>query len=79
VYGIARDWPLQYSDLERYYGRAEEALGVWGPNDEELGSPRSQPYPMTPLPLSFNERTIKEALNGYDPDFHVVTEPVARN
>ena len=34
---------------------------------------------MPPLPLSFNEQTIKSALNGYDPKFHVVTEPVARN
>lgn len=79
VYGIARDWPIQYQDLERYYGLAEEALGVWGPNDEDLGSPRSQPYPMTPLPLSFSERTIKDALNAHDASFHVVTEPVARN
>lgn len=79
VYGIARDWPIQYDDLERYYGLAEAALGVWGPNDEDLGSPRSQPYPMAPLPLSFNERTIKEALNAHDPSYHVVTEPVARN
>ncbi|KAF3460192.1 GMC family oxidoreductase [Ralstonia pseudosolanacearum] len=79
VYGIARDWPIQYDDLERYYGRAEAALGVWGPNDEELGSPRSQPYPMAPLPLSFNERTVKDALNAHDPALRVVTEPVARN
>jgi choline dehydrogenase-like flavoprotein len=79
VYGVGRDWPIQYDDLEHYYQRAEEELGVWGPSDEELGSPRSQPYPMQPLPLSYNEQTIKSALNGYDPKFHVVTEPVARN
>ncbi|MDB5992225.1 MAG: choline dehydrogenase [Herbaspirillum sp.] len=79
VYGAGRDWPLQYADLEPYYQRAEEALGVWGPGDEELGSPRSRPYPMAPLPLSYNEYTIKSALNAYDPNFHVVTEPVARN
>ncbi|HWZ47263.1 MAG TPA: GMC family oxidoreductase [Herbaspirillum sp.] len=79
IYGAGRDWPLQYADLEPYYQRAEDALGVWGPADEELGSPRSRPYPMAPLPLSYNEYTIKSALNAYDPNFHVVTEPVARN
>ncbi|WP_322034688.1 GMC family oxidoreductase N-terminal domain-containing protein, partial [Burkholderia sp. BCC1970] len=80
VYGVGRDWPIQYDDIEHYYQRAEEELGVWGPDPEEdLYSPRKQAYPMPPLPLSFNEQTIKSALNGYDPKFHVVTEPVARN
>lgn len=79
LYGVGRDWPIVYDDLEPYYYRAEQELGVWGPSDEELGSPRKQPYPMLPLPLSYNEHTIKSALNAYDPKFHVVTEPVARN
>ncbi|MGO1298572.1 MAG: GMC family oxidoreductase [Vibrio sp.] len=77
IYGIGRDWPLEYKDLERWYQRAEEELGVWGPNDEELGSPRSHPYPMSPLPISYNEKVIKDRLNQND--FYVVTEPVARN
>jgi choline dehydrogenase-like flavoprotein len=34
---------------------------------------------MPPLPLSFNEQTIKSALNAHDAKYHVVTEPVARN
>ncbi|XUW92954.1 GMC family oxidoreductase [Burkholderia sp. M6-3] len=79
VYGVGRDWPMQYEELEPYYQRAEEELGVWGPTDEELGSPRSQPYPMAPLPLSYNEQTIKSKLNAFDSRYHVVTEPVARN
>ena len=79
VYGVGRDWPIQYDELEPYYQRAEEALGVWGPSDEDLGSPRSKAYPMAPLPLSYNESTIKTALNNHDARYHVVTEPVARN
>ncbi|MEX3816164.1 GMC family oxidoreductase [Paraburkholderia sp. BR13439] len=79
VYGVARDWPLQYEDLEPWYYRAEQELGVWGPNDEDLLSPRKQPYFMTPPPLSYNEATVKSKLNSYNPAFHVVTEPVARN
>lgn len=76
-FGVGRDWPIAYHDLESYYLRAEQELGVWGPNDEELGSPRSQPYPMAPLPISYNEQTIKTRLN--DNGFYMVTEPVARN
>jgi choline dehydrogenase-like flavoprotein len=79
LYGVGRDWPLQYADLEQYYQRAEEALGVWGPADENLGSPRRAAYPMAPLPLSYNEQTIKSALNAQAPQFRVVTEPAARN
>ncbi|MCM2132098.1 GMC family oxidoreductase [Larsenimonas rhizosphaerae] len=77
LYGVGRDWPIGYDELEPYYQRAEEELGVWGPSDEELGSPRSKPYPMSPLPLSYNEHTVKTRLN--ENGFYVVTEPVARN
>lgn len=77
IYGVGRDWPLEYQDLEHWYQRAEEELGVWGPSDEELGSPRSKPYPMSPLSISYNEQTIKDRLNHNG--FYVVTEPVARN
>lgn len=77
TYGVGVDWPLDYDALEPWYQRAEEALGVWGPNDEALGSPRSKPYPMTPLPLSYNEHLIKARLNEHG--FGIVTEPVARN
>ena len=77
LYGVGRDWPIEYSDLEPWYQRAEEELGVWGPGDEELGSPRSKPYPMAPLPLSYNEERVKSVLNANG--YNVVTEPVARN
>lgn len=28
LYGVGRDWPIAYDDLEPYYCRAEEAIGV---------------------------------------------------
>lgn len=79
LYGVGRDWPLEYDDLEPWYQRAEQELGVWGPADEELGSPRKAPYPMAPLPLSYNEAQVKQRMNGHNPAWRVVTEPVARN
>ncbi|RXZ38637.1 GMC family oxidoreductase [Oxalobacteraceae bacterium CAVE-383] len=87
LYGVGRDWPLQYGDLENAYQQAEEALGVWGPNlgpnpgpaAESLDSPRRAPYPMTPLPLSHNEASIKSLLNARDARLRMVTEPAARN
>ena len=77
IYGVGRDWPIQYADLEPYYDAAERALGVWG--NQDYASPRSNPYPMQPLPLSYNEQTISDVLNAYDSSWRMVTEPVARN
>ena len=46
LYGIGRDWPFSYADLEPYYCDAEDILGVAG--DSERTGPfwRSRPYPM---------------------------------
>ena len=55
LYGVGRDWPMEYSELEPYYARAEVALGVCGSDtqdqsghDGEAFPPRSTPYPMPP-------------------------------
>ena len=77
LYGVGRDWPYEYAMLEPYYQRAEEALGVSGPADVDLGSPRSRPYPMPALALSWMDRRFTEVLNANG--FRVVPEPVARN
>ena len=79
LYGVGRDWPIGYDDLEPWYYRAEQELGVWGPNDQDLGSPRSAPYPMQPLPLSYNEQQVASRMNRHNPGWKVVTEPAARN
>ncbi|HAT29541.1 MAG TPA: choline dehydrogenase [Janthinobacterium sp.] len=77
-YGVGRDWPLAYEDLEASYYRAELELGVSGPNDgTDLGSPRKQPYPMDHLALSHNDQRFFDVLNAKG--FTVVPEPVARN
>jgi choline dehydrogenase-like flavoprotein len=78
VYGVGRDWPISYDDLERYYYRAEVELGVSGPNDgTDLGSPRAQPYPTDHIPLSYNDQRFQDVLNANG--FNLVAEPVARN
>jgi choline dehydrogenase-like flavoprotein len=45
------DWPIGYDDLEPWYLRAEQALGVSGDaNGDTAAGPRGGPYPMPPLP-----------------------------
>jgi glucose dehydrogenase len=77
THGVGRDWPISYDDLDPYYQQAEEALGVAGPDDEDLGSPRSAPYPMKALTLGYMDREFRKTLNANG--FNVVTEPAARN
>ncbi|WP_244816827.1 GMC family oxidoreductase [Caballeronia sp. Lep1P3] len=75
-YGVGRDWPFPYETLEPWYAQAERELGVAGP-DIDLGSPRSSPYPMPPLPLSYMDRRFGEVLAAQS--LHAVPEPMARN
>jgi choline dehydrogenase-like flavoprotein len=66
-YGVGRDWPISYADLEPYYCRAEEAMGVAGPNDPELQSPteRSKPYPMDMVPWAYGDKRFAEVVNAH--------------
>ena len=65
LYGIGRDWPISYEDLEPYYTEAEIQMGVSG--DDALDSPRSQPYPLPgiPLPYGFDRISKRIAKLGY--------------
>ena len=57
MYGVGRDWPLEYSELEPFYHRVEVELGVSGSDTEDQSGqggkafpPRSQAYPVDPEP-----------------------------
>jgi choline dehydrogenase-like flavoprotein len=47
-----RDWPITYDDLEPYYSKAEEELGISGlAGSNPFDGPRSKPYPLPPMPV----------------------------
>jgi len=75
LYGVGRDWPLSYEELEPFYLEAEIKMGVTGSVNN--GSPRSQPFPMPPVAESWAQRRFRERLApaGYD----VIENTVARN
>ena len=55
-------WPIRYEELEPFYARAEEILGVGGSaGADPFEPPRSTPYPHEPAPLSPTSRMIAEA------------------
>ncbi|HEX9367097.1 MAG TPA: GMC family oxidoreductase [Vicinamibacterales bacterium] len=58
-YGLAADWPLTWADLERHYCEAERRLGVSGEPGPLVEDRRSEPYPMAPMPLSYNLTVLK--------------------
>lgn len=75
LYGVGKDWPITYDDLEPFYYEAEVKMGVSGaPN---TGSPRVKPFPMEPVAEPWAMRRTRErlAVGGYK----VVTNTTARN
>lgn len=60
LYGVGDDWPLSYDDLDPYYQEAEERLGVSGEQGPPELDPRSRPYPMPPLPLSYSLEQLRK-------------------
>ena len=59
-YGLAVDWPVTWTDLEKHYCEAERRLGVSGEPGPLPEDRRSEPYPMDPMPLSYNLRVLQE-------------------
>jgi choline dehydrogenase-like flavoprotein len=75
LYGVGKDWPVTYDELEPYYQEGEERTGVSGaPN---TGSPRAKPFPMEPVAEPWAMRRFRERLEpgGYP----VVANTTARN
>lgn len=58
-FGVAADWPLDYSELEPYYLQAEGLVGVAGPAADPTRW-RSAPYPLPAHRASFASRRIGE-------------------
>ena len=76
-FGRGVDWPISYDILEPFYLQAENELGVAGDSTEALGSPRSGPYPMPPIPPTWLDKVVAQALEGSR--FEVRSTPQARN
>lgn len=59
MYGLAVDWPIEWAELEKFYCEAERRLGVSGEPSPFPGDRRSAPYPMPPMPLTWNLLKLK--------------------
>jgi Choline dehydrogenase and related flavoproteins len=85
TFGVGREWPLDYNELEPWYCQAEWELGVSGNHDELdglFGAYRSQPFPMSGIPRSYSDEQVKKKIHGETvrgTTVRVVTTPQARN
>ena len=77
LFGVGTDWPLSYDDLEPFYQEAEELMGVAGEQGPASMDPRSKPFPMSPIPLTYNLTLLREwtAKAGIT----MWSQPVAKN
>jgi choline dehydrogenase-like flavoprotein len=75
------DWPIRYADLESYYTKAEEDLGVSGlAGANPFDSWRSKPYPLPPLPVKssgviFERATHKLGLHPFPAPLAILSKP----
>jgi choline dehydrogenase-like flavoprotein len=60
TYGVGRDWPMTYADLEPYYEAAEAIMAVSGP-DGRHPYPKRGPYPQPPHLMSLPDRILQRA------------------
>lgn len=69
--GFGQDWPFLYSDLEPFYDRVEEFLGVYGDKDG-LAHPPDNKY-VGPGFLTQMEQDFKRQVEAEWPDRHVIS------
>jgi quinoprotein glucose dehydrogenase len=77
LYGLAADWPIEWAELETFYCEAERRLGVSGEPGPFAEDRRSEPYPMPPMPMSFNLIQLKAWAEKSEIPFW--TTPQAKN
>lgn len=83
LYGVGRDFPISYDELEKYYVEAEHEIGVNGNSAmDESGNnngpfpPRSAPYPMEAQNFNYMNRQIKSVLDSAG--YWTIQEPNCR-
>jgi choline dehydrogenase-like flavoprotein len=63
LYGVGRDWPISYEELEPYVAEVESIMQISGPVDTYW--PQAQPYPLPAHRISQADQMLKEAEPAY--------------
>jgi choline dehydrogenase-like flavoprotein len=76
-----RNWPITYDELEPYYTKAEQELGISGLGGANpFEGPRSKPYPLPPMPVKssgvlFERGARKLGLHPFPAPVAVLSQP----
>ena len=87
VYGVAEDWPIDYDDVEPWYGKAEAEIGIAADKADQdylgITFPDSYEYPMPPIPASVVDQTVSAGVATMAPidgtRLTVTNTPAGRN
>jgi quinoprotein glucose dehydrogenase len=77
MFGLYTDWPLSWTELEKFYCEAERRLGVSGEPSPFPEDHRSEPYPMPAMPMTYNLIELKKWAEQSGIPFQ--TTPQAKN
>src|SRR5690606_26891725 len=80
TYGVGRNWPISYDELEPWYAEAAEEMGASGKSYDPAIDPaanRSTPFPMPPIPVSYSDKISAGELKQIGMNF--VASKAARN
>lgn len=77
TFGVHEDWPVDYEAMDPYYQEAEERLGAAGEQGPGQLDPRSAPYPMRAMPLTWTLERLKGWIDGAG--IPAWSNPVAKN
>jgi choline dehydrogenase-like flavoprotein len=75
------DWPITYQDLEPYYTKSEQDIGVSGlGGSNPFDAPRSKPYPLPPMPVKssgvlFDRGAKKLGLHPFPAPLAILSQP----
>lgn len=58
LHGRGEDWPIAYEGLRPFYDRVQREVGISGDAAAEVWRPAGDPYPMPPLQVTLQGRTI---------------------
>lgn len=75
VYGVGKNWPIRYEDIEPYYQEVEDAWGVAGGPDCIAPSPDIK-YPMPEVPRSYSDKVVGQKVSGSTLTINPDSQPI---
>ena len=62
----ALDWPISYKDIQPYYDKVQEFVGMSGDASREPWRPPGAPYPLPPIPTFRHAELLAEGFKSKD-------------